>query len=1031
MTSNAPPPPEPTTDTARPRCSPWSAYRVALVVIAGLVASGLLHLKITYDKAIHDAETLISALAIASEQHIGGSIAGIDSLLDELAATVRDGRLNDPRFSNDFAARLPSFPEVRFIGIVSANGMLQPNTWPPQPIAEGGLDVSDRKYFTAQRDAAGPASMVVGDPVIGLATKERSLHLSRPIRDKAGRFAGVVVASINPDIYAGFLASILYDEDGSCGLIASDGRMIARAPNHSREFGRNISDSDLIRIWAPRTPKAVAHLVAKTDGNDKLLAYRVMPEFSLMVTAGISRARALEDWRRMAMAELGLLATFSGMLLYWTRRIRRNNHILGQEQRNLEVAVAERSRELETARTLAESRSRQLGRINGELKRLAQVASHHLQEPLRSIVSCGQMVSRTLPDSPPALTATIEAISREGLALKERLSHFEKHVAVLTRSLSNADATPPEPATAPQDKPLPPGRTIYAARAVAAAVIVGLLGGNALQLRSDHRSAIHAAENITGAVVKTIEQHLQASFRRIDNLLNEVVLAVEDGRHTSAQFRDRMASRLATMPEIRHVAIADALGHMPPITWPDRNLPQQGLDISDREYFRQQAAAPVRGQVIVGLPRLGRIAGERSIQFSHPVLGPTGKFAGIAFASVNPDLYARFLDTVLLDESGGSAVITRDGRILARAPKHEEKFGIDISDSDLFTRWIPQAPSGIAHLVAKTDGNDKLLGYRVISGRPLVVTSGYSRSKALAEWKVIAVLATALSLIASAILFTWAWRADQHAQALSYYRQTLAAEVALRTAGLAAAHGAAERRSIHLAEANAQLHDLIRLIGAEMRVPMEVLAGHIATAQRLAGGRNPECDHWLAFISAGGIHLKALLRDYQRFVAALTCAPRLRELDSGEVAQGAASLIREIWDERVRFDIAALPRLLADRDMLLELFLQLFTNAVAHRKDTRQVTVQVAAEAIEGSWRFRVSDDGPGLPPVNSDHLFRAFETAHDRDPDSTGLGLPLCRIIVQCHGGRIWATSRPGKGSDIHFLLPARPDQDSTTEAV
>lgn len=171
--------------------------------------------------------------------------------------------------------------------------------------------------------------------------------------------------------------------------------------------------------------------------------------------------------------------------------------------------------------------------------------------------------------------------------------------------------------------------------------------------------------------------------------------------------------------------------------------------------------------------------------------------------------------------------------------------------------------------------------------------------------------------------------------------------------------------------------------------------------------------------TAGGVHLRALLRDYQRFVAALSDSPRLCPLDSGEVIRGAAGLIAGMWGDRVCFEIGPLPQLVADRDMLLELFLQLFANAVIHAKGRPVVTVAVVAEAQEGGWCFTVSDDGPGLPAVSGDHLFRAFETAHDRDPDSTGLGLPLCRVIVQWHGGRIWATSHAGKGCDIHFVLP------------
>jgi len=139
------------------------------------------------------------------------------------------------------------------------------------------------------------------------------------------------------------------------------------------------------------------------------------------------------------------------------------------------------------------------------------------------------------------------------------------------------------------------------------------------------------------------------------------------------------------------------------------------------------------------------------------------------------------------------------------------------------------------------------------------------------------------------------------------------------------------------------------------------------------------------------------------------------------VAQSAADRVSAVWGaDRIRIHVGQLPTLWADPAMLGEVFEQLLGNAATHAGTLRPVTVRIEATVLPSGWRFTVSDDGPGLPPINSDLLFRAFETAHGRHPDSTGLGLPLCRVMVQNHGGRIWATSTPGEGCAIHFVLPA-----------
>jgi signal transduction histidine kinase len=1002
------------------RRSPWSAHRVALAVIIGLLACALIHLKITYDAAMHDAETLVSALANASEQHIASSLNAIDSLLEEVAATARDGRQRDVRFANDFLARLLSYPEIRFIGIVTADGVLQPDTWPALPMSEAGVDVSDRKFFTAQRQAKGAERMVIGEAVIGRTNGERTFHLSHPIHDAAGNFAGVVVAAVNADYYAAFLSSILYDDAGSCGLIDTTGRIIARAPDHAATFGRDISNGDLLHNWSSHGPVGVAYLTTKTDGNDKLLAYRVLPDFALMVTVGISRNKALAGWWRMATIEMMLLSVFSIALLYWVIRIGKDGKVLEREQRNLEDTVRQRTQDLEDARILAERRAVQLDWINEEIKRLAQVAAHHLQEPLRSIVSYAQMIRRSLPQRSSEMDAMIDQLRQDGANMKAHLRAFESQVSVLSDRFKASDSVTVEEGDELIRSPDAVRQSFdYRARAIALTVILALLGGTVLQLQTAYDNAINSAENVADAVVKSIEYHLRGSVRRIDNLLNEVALAVEDNRHTTPEFRDRLLSRLATMPEIFHVATANEAGLLSPHIWPDRGLPQQGMNISDREYFQSQMRAVEPGRLVVGLPRISRITEQRSIQFSHPLLGPTGKFAGIVYASINPDIYARYLETTLLDESGASAVISLDGHILARAPNHVEKFGIDISDSDLFTLWIPRALSGVAHLVSKADGNDKLVGYRVFTGFPLVVTSGISRANALREWYVLAGFETVIALFAAAILFHWASRADLHAKALRDYRHSLSALVADRTAGLAAAHAAAEHRAAHLEEVNAKLQHLTHVIAADLQTPSRLLSTHIEALHRMVPRENGDCALWLSFIGAGGTHLQALLRDFQRFVVVFSETPKMAALDSGEVVAAAVEMIRTMLSgQEVSFDIAPLPWIMGDRDMVLEVFLQLFSNAIIHHKAPGTVLLRVAAVHQGQQWLFSVSDNGPGIPSHLRERLFQAFEPVHNRDPNSTGLGLPLCRIIVQSHGGSIWIDPDEA-GATLCFSLP------------
>jgi PAS domain S-box-containing protein len=115
-----------------------------------------------------------------------------------------------------------------------------------------------------------------------------------------------------------------------------------------------------------------------------------------------------------------------------------------------------------------------------------------------------------------------------------------------------------------------------------------------------------------------------------------------------------------------------------------------------------------------------------------------------------------------------------------------------------------------------------------------------------------------------------------------------------------------------------------------------------------------------------------------------------------------------------------LPAVMADRDRLVQVLLNLIGNAV---KFTASGWVRLSAAAVGGEVRISVADSGPGIAAKDLETIFEKFKQAGDtltEKPKGTGLGLPICRQIVERHGGRIWAESVPGQGSVFRFTLPA-----------
>jgi light-regulated signal transduction histidine kinase (bacteriophytochrome) len=116
-----------------------------------------------------------------------------------------------------------------------------------------------------------------------------------------------------------------------------------------------------------------------------------------------------------------------------------------------------------------------------------------------------------------------------------------------------------------------------------------------------------------------------------------------------------------------------------------------------------------------------------------------------------------------------------------------------------------------------------------------------------------------------------------------------------------------------------------------------------------------------------------------------------------------------------------LPTVKADSTQLMQLLQNLVGNAVKFRSPERPCQVHVGAEMREGRWVFYIRDNGIGIDPRQHERVFVIFQRLHTREQYAgTGIGLAICKKIVERHGGRIWVESKPGEGSTFFFALPA-----------
>ena len=225
--------------------------------------------------------------------------------------------------------------------------------------------------------------------------------------------------------------------------------------------------------------------------------------------------------------------------------------------------------------------------------------------------------------------------------------------------------------------------------------------------------------------------------------------------------------------------------------------------------------------------------------------------------------------------------------------------------------------------------------------------------------------------------------------------------------------------------------DLLSTVSHELRTPLTL----IRTSVGLLLDSDPDPamrERLLRNIKQSADRMQALVTDMLDLVRLRSGKAEMafQYLDVQELVEGAAGLMRPLLDEkqqRLEMELPSpSPRVMGDHRRLEQVLLNLMSNA--NKYAPAGATVRVVVTDDGGSVRLSVSDTGPGIPPEGLERLFEQFYTARTSSPRhniGVGLGLPIAKVIVEAHGGRIWVESEVGKGSVFHFSIPKDgPDQ-------
>jgi PAS domain S-box-containing protein len=230
------------------------------------------------------------------------------------------------------------------------------------------------------------------------------------------------------------------------------------------------------------------------------------------------------------------------------------------------------------------------------------------------------------------------------------------------------------------------------------------------------------------------------------------------------------------------------------------------------------------------------------------------------------------------------------------------------------------------------------------------------------------------------------------------------------------------QRSDELKRSNQELEQFAYRVAHDLQSPVRAIGTLIQLfLKRSAIGLDEESQKLLAMVVDSAERMKQLVNDTLALARATHGEISHDLVDCESVVRLAIQEVL-IQNPGAMISVGALPALRADRGQLLRVFENLIGNAVKYCGErTPQVTIGAALE--NGEWVFSVRDNGIGINPADHDRIFQEFERLHNgSDCPGSGLGLSICRRVVERHHGRIWVESIPGEGSTFRFTLRATP---------
>jgi PAS domain S-box-containing protein len=230
-----------------------------------------------------------------------------------------------------------------------------------------------------------------------------------------------------------------------------------------------------------------------------------------------------------------------------------------------------------------------------------------------------------------------------------------------------------------------------------------------------------------------------------------------------------------------------------------------------------------------------------------------------------------------------------------------------------------------------------------------------------------------------------------------------------------------EKKAVELETSNNELEQFAYVASHDLQEPLRMISGFLQLLEkRIAGQLDETTKQYIGFAVDGAERMKTLIQDLLMYSRIGSNKEDFTIVDLNEVMQYTGRLLEGIIKETgTIITVKSLPVIRANKTLISQLLVNLVSNALKYHGD-KKPEIEVGYIEDPGAWIFYVKDNGIGIDSKFFDRVFIIFQRLHNKNEYSgTGIGLAICKKIVEIHKGKIWIESELSKGSTFYFSIP------------